>query len=380
MPGSSNERVAGPVPILLMVRRLDLGGSERQLAEAVTSLDRSRFTPHVGCFDRNGMRGEELRGAGAPIVEFPVRSFYAPQTLAVARQLGRYIHRNRIQLVHTFDVPTTLFGVPAARVFRAPIVVSSQRAHRSLVSGVARKLLRITDRIVDGVVVNCEAMKRHLIDDEHVPPDRIHLCPNGVDTSTFRPKAPDSSSRLADAPLVVGTVCALRPEKAVALLLDAFARVRSACPGAKLVIVGDGPSRPALELRCADLGLLVDCEFHPATAQVAEWLRAIDIFVLPSNSEALSNALMEAMACGCAVVASRVGGNPELVRHGCNGLLFARHNVAELTTALRLLIDQPSLRAKVGAAAARFIREHRSTSVAARRLAGIYSSLLAARH
>src|SRR3989442_460635 len=183
-----NDGMAQPVPVLLMARQLDVGGSERQLAEAVKTLDRSRFEFHVGCFYADGFRGDELRRAGVPIVTLPVRSFYAPATLGVAGQLGHYVRRNRIQLVHTFDVPATLFGVPAARLSRTPVVVSSQRAHRSLTPTFTQRLLRITDRMVDAVVVNCEAMRRHLIDDEHVPPNLIHLCANGVDTTIFRPE------------------------------------------------------------------------------------------------------------------------------------------------------------------------------------------------
>jgi glycosyltransferase involved in cell wall biosynthesis len=106
----------------------------------------------------------------------------------------------------------------------------------------------------------------------------------------------------------------------------------------------------------------------------------MDIFVLSSVSEALSNALMEAMACGCAVVATDVGGNPELVTNGRTGLLVERGNVEALAAALRQLIDRPSLRTTLGAAASSFIRENFSLPAATDRLATVYSTLLAARH
>jgi glycosyltransferase involved in cell wall biosynthesis len=177
--------------------------------------------------------------------------------------------------------------------------------------------------------------------------------------------------------LVIGVVCVLRPEKGLDTLLDAFAQVRGLQPGMRLVVVGSGPCLPGLQDRARALGILPDCLFEPATPHVAEWLQAIDIFVLPSLSEALSNSLMEAMACGCAVAASRVGGNPELVKDGETGLLFEPRDAAGLAEALRLLICDSTLRATFAANAARTIQSRFSLPAAARSLGEIYSALLA---
>src|SRR5205823_11528833 len=116
--------------------------------------------------------------------------------------------------------------------------------------------------------------------------------------------------------------------------------------------------------------------FEPATPHVAEWLSAIDIFVLPSRSEALSNSLMEAMACGCCPVASNVGGNPELVRAGETGLLFRAGDPEDLASSLRTLIGQPDLRRDLAAHAESLIRANFSTAAAARRMAEIYRAVL----
>ena len=121
---------ARPWPILLLIRRLHYGGTERQLAEIAKSLDRSRFEPHVGCFITDGISGEELRGLGIPIVQIPVRSFTSVSLLWGAVHMARYIKQNGIELVHTFDVPANLFGVFAARAGGARVVVSSQRGYR----------------------------------------------------------------------------------------------------------------------------------------------------------------------------------------------------------------------------------------------------------
>jgi glycosyltransferase involved in cell wall biosynthesis len=365
-----------PWPVLLMVRELGLGGSERQTVETARALNRSEFSPHVACLHSEGLRRRDLEAAGVPILALPVRTLFGWSALNGARLLRRYLRAHSIQLVHTFDTPSNLFGVPVARLARTPVVLSSQRADRSLTVPWGRRLLRITDRMASGVVVNCRALVRHMVRDEGVESSRVLLCHNGIDTEIFRPgPSPLRSTVLKDAELVVGVVCGVREEKRLDLLVQAFARI--AAPGRKLVIVGSGPLQGEIEALSSRLSLQPYCHFEPATAAVTDWLRAIDVFVLPSRSEALSNSLMEAMACGCAVIASDTGGNPELVSPDSTGLLFPTGDVEALATALARLADDATLRASLGARAASFIRERFTLAIAAERMGEIYRGLLA---
>lgn len=363
-----------PWPILLLVRELGTGGSERQLTEIARALDRSQFQPHVGCMRAQGMRLEELRQAGIGVLHLPVHSLYGFSALTGARILRRYIREHSIRLVHTFDTPTTIWGVPVARMAAVPVVLSSQRAYRELTPAFGRRLLRITDGMVDGVVVNCQALVEHLVKEENVNPRKVSLCCNGIDTANFRPEPVRRMDPVKDADLVIGTVCVLRSEKGLDLLLEAFAKV--ARPGRKLVIAGSGPILSDLERQRTQLSLGTDCHFEPATSQVASWLHSMDVFVLPSRSEALSNSLMEAMACGCAVVASDTGGNPELVTHNVNGLLFPRGDGIALASTLDSLAKDPALRARLGQKAAATIQQHFTAAASAARMAEIYREKL----
>jgi glycosyltransferase involved in cell wall biosynthesis len=229
---------------------------------------------------------------------------------------------------------------------------------------------------VDGIVVNCNYLEKHLVHDESVPQRLIHVCYNGIDLQQFQWALSPRPSSLPEDAMVIGVVCALRPEKGLATLVNAFARVRPLCKQMKLAIVGSGPMLPELQQEAREAGVFSDCIWEPATADVASWLRAFDIFVLPSLDEAFSNALMEAMACRCAVVASNVGGNPELVGHAERGLLFEARNVDALTGVLRQLIEDTALRRKVAEAGERFIRERFSRDASARRMEAIYEGLL----
>ena len=364
-----------PYPVLLLARELGIGGCERDLAKLALGLDRSKYIPHAGCF-REGFRAPELREAGIPITLFPVTSFVNASLWQGAWALRSYVRRHGIVLVHGFDVPGSIFGGPAGRLWGLPAVVTSMLGSRDLMSAKERRMLRFSDRTAHRVMVNAEATRRHLIDDEGVPAEKIFVNHNGYDPAIFHPgevgaRKPEA---LAGAELVIGIVCALRPEKNVSLLVEAFARVRR--PGVKLLILGSGPLLPALQRQIAEGGLEADCILEPARPDVAGWFRAIDIFVLPSVSESFPNALLEAMASGCASVATRVGGIPELIDDGRNGLLFTNHSVEELAGCLERLITGADLRRRLGEAAAATALERFPISRYCRRMEDFYDSLL----
>ena len=361
-----------PVPVLLMIRQFGIGGTERQLTETARFLDRNRFSPHVGCFRPTGPRLADLERAGVPILRLPVNSFLSPgDLLSGAKTLVDYIRQHNIQVVHSFDAPLNVFSVPIAKFAGVPAVLSSQRGHRELTGMANRVCLRITDRLTDAVVVNCDAMRRYLIDDEGVAAGKIRVCHNAVDVEEY-------SRRSIASPwpgkTVIGVICALRPEKSLDTLIRAFTRL--ARPDSMLAIVGSGPEEGRLKSLAAELGLGDSCHFEPATSEVADWLNRMDIFVLPSRTEALSNSLMEAMACRCCVIASRVGGNPELVDDGKNGLLFDAGDAEQLANQIATLLDDRDRRERMAAAGSAKMAANFTYSQAAATMQQIYESIL----
>jgi glycosyltransferase involved in cell wall biosynthesis len=305
-------------------------------------------------------------------VQFPVQSFGSPDAFRGARQIARYVAANGIRIVHTWDYPLNVYAIPIARTMTKAIAISSQRSDRRLIPPFYHRLTRVSDRFAHAVVVNCDYLRRHLIDDEHIPERKIHVCHNGIDLEYFHHVSPGKQL----APLTIGTVCGLRPEKDLKTLIAAFARVRAAHHDLKLVIVGSGDELARLTHYALEAGIADATHFEPATAEVPRWLGTMDIFVLPSRSEAFSNSLMEAMACGCCPVASNVGGNPELVRPGETGLLFRAGDPLDLAAALRSLIENAELRRDLAARAEAFVRSGFSLEAAARRMGEIYSASL----
>jgi glycosyltransferase involved in cell wall biosynthesis len=354
-----------------MVRELGIGGTERQLVETARFLTRERFLPHVGCFRPNGPRRADLESAGVPILHLPLYSLGSKAFFPAATQFVRYLRQHQIQVVHSFDAPLNIFAVPIAKLAGTPAVLSSQRGHRDLTGARDKRLLRITDRLTDAVVVNCNAMRRYLVEEEGVSESKIHLCYNSVDFDHYRRIA--SASRWPGQ-LVVGVVSALRPEKHISTLIQAFARLTRT--NAKLVIVGSGSEEPGLKALVGELGVGENCYFEPATSDVAGWLNQIDIFVLPSRTEAFSNSLMEAMACSCCVIATRVGGTPELIDDGENGLLFEVDDADELARQLDAMLADPVRRQRLGAAASAKMASQFTYSQAAATMQQIYDSVL----
>lgn len=356
-----------------MARYLGIGGSERQVVETARALDRGRFQPHVAFFRAGGLREHDLVEAGVPAVCLGVNAMGSGSAVAGARRLAGYIREHNIRLVHTFDWPTTVFAAPVVRGFTRAAALSSQRSHRDLTPGVWRHALRLTDRLVDGIVVNCEFVRRHLIEDEKVPRQLIQVSHNGIDLRRFRA---EPGGREPNGMVVIGTASALRPEKDVGTLISAFARILAVHRNVRLMVVGDGECLPALRAQAEREGVADECIFEPGTSDVPRRLRSMDIFVLPSLTEALSNSLMEAMACGCCAVASEAGGNVELIADSVTGALFRPGDAAGLARVLGRLVTDAHRRRMLAAAGESFIGERFSLKRSGLRMGEIYSAVI----
>jgi glycosyltransferase involved in cell wall biosynthesis len=364
-----------PVPILLLTRALGHGGGERQLAITALSLDRSRYLPHVASAE-SGFWAPVLEQAGIPLHSIRSRGLLTARGAAEMWRLRSYIARRRIRLVQTFDYATNVYAIPVARSVRGVAALSNLRCHMDLIPARDRRLNYFSHRLATAVVTNSEAVRRHLIGDYDVDPRKVFVCLNALDTSSFRSGPRERVTGLESASLVIGVVCVLRPEKNLPVLLEAFADTAAARPGVTLLIVGSGPEEGRLRELASRLRLGERCVFRPSTPDVAPYLRSIDVFVLPSLSEGLSNSIMEAMASGCCVVASSVGGTPELIEDGVSGLLFPPRDAATLASALRTVIDDPDRRNALGAAAAGRIQARFSIAASVERMQAIYDVVL----
>jgi glycosyltransferase involved in cell wall biosynthesis len=363
-----------PIPVVLHSQTLGHGGGERQLAAMALGLDRDRYTPHVVYQHGGGFWMPKLEQAGIALYQIHIDNYRNAQAWREAMRLRRYLKSNGVRIAQGFDFTLNMFVTPVAASVRGLVALSTQRCETRLIDEKYRRATHWIHRLAAGVVVNSRMLEREVRQLHGIAAGRVHVVPNGIDTNLY-----STPGGRRGEPVTIGSVCVLRPEKNLALLLEAFAQIRRRGLPARLLVVGSGPEEPALKAQAVRLGLGADCEFRPATSEVAEQLRRIDIFVLASRSEGLSNALMEAMSAGCVPVATDLPSNRELIETEREGLLFSDNHCEELTTALSRLIEDPSERERMSLLArARMVNEF-SMDTAIGRLQSLYDRLLGKR-
>jgi glycosyltransferase involved in cell wall biosynthesis len=334
-----------PVPVAFVLSSFDPGGTERQMVELVERLDRSRWAVHVVSMRAGGELRDRVADV-APIAPFSVTSFRRPEFLHQVWSLAAWYRRNRIAVVHTVDLPSNVFGLAASSFARVPVRVANRRNVNPGKTKVELGAQRLAYAGAHRVVANCRAAADRLRF-ERVPPRKIAIIHNGIDLARFSGPAVSTAVRR------VVTVANLRPEKGHDVLIDAAALVAQRFPATRFDIVGGGPLHEALTRRVHERQLANVVRFAGHQADVSTWLRGADLLVLPSRSEAFPNAVLEGMAAGLAIVASDVGGVPELIEDGRTGLLTPAGDARVLADRILSLIADPALAARLGAAARR---------------------------
>jgi L-malate glycosyltransferase len=357
---------------MLVGDTLQRAGTETQLVELACALDRRRWDVHVACLCAEGPLRDRLVAAEITPVSIQRGSFRPWRLVRTLAALAREVRLRDIRVVHSFDFYSNLPGVLAARLTGRPSV-ASQRELGDLKMPRQRRLQAFLLRQADRVVVNSPAVAERVRVDARVCPSRVVEVPNLVDDRRFAGSRRRPSVTAAP---VVGTLANLRPEKGIADLVRAAALVRARYPAARFVVWGDGACRGSIEAEIDRLGVADMVRLAGATAQPERALAEMDLFVLPSLSEATSNALLEAMASGLPVVATRVGGSPLIIDDGISGLLVPPGAPGELAKAVITLLDDPRRGSAMGTAASAKVRVDHGAERVLASLEAVYMALL----
>ena len=357
-----------------------LGGAEIQLERLLPHLaERGVAVDVVTRGLRGWPRREQLAGGTLQRTRPAQGSPFAPAGFVLGAAWHLFRHRGEIGVVHAHGAFSEGVVALAARALGIPALVKILRAgYEGDFAVLARRpagrlRTRLLVRHAHFVALSRESEEELLR--LGAAPARIHRIPNGVDTDVFRPTGPDARGRLRrelalpDGPLAV-YVGRLDPVKD----LDTVLRALAAVPGLGLVVAGEGPERARLETLAREAGVTDRTRFLGRTDLVADLLRAADVFVLPSRAEGMSNALLEAMACGVACVASPVSGTAELLADG-RGVLAAAGDVDAWAGELRALAGDEERRAALGRAAAEHVRARFSLATTADLLVRAYTEL-----
>jgi glycosyltransferase involved in cell wall biosynthesis len=306
------------------------------MTELVRRLDQRRWAVHVVCIHAEGAWFSRVAEAAISIASFPIRSFSRPATLMRIAACAEWLRQRRIAVVHSFDLYSNIFFLPAAAAARAPVRIGSRREINAGKSTGQLALQRAAYACAHRIVANAEAARARLRR-EGVRSPRITVVPNGLDLERFTPKPAGRARRRL---LMLAN---LRPGKGHDALIDAMPLVLRRFPDARLAIAGDGTERAQLEARVRARGVAGAVSFEGHCDDVPARMMNADLFVLPSESEAFPNAVIEAMAVGLPVIATSVGGIVEAVIDGHTGLLVAPRDSVALADRICRLMDDPPL-------------------------------------
>jgi glycosyltransferase involved in cell wall biosynthesis len=296
-----------------------------------------------------------------------------PMDLRALVALVRLIRRERVSLVHTHSSIDAWLGGTAARLCRVPVV---RTRHVSI--AIRRSLNPVYRWLADRVITSGEAIRR-LVVDVGVPPERVIAIPAGVNLESFPfgARAPETARELGLGHPVIGSVAMFRGSKGHPQLLQAFAMVREKRPGATLLLVGDGIRRNWVEQLAREAKLSDAVVFTGFRADVPALLATMDCFAQASTrTEGVPQALLQAFATGVPVVASRIGGIPEVVADGQTGLLVESESVEGLAAGIERVLDDPEGAAQRARAARALVEARFSHTHSIDRLLELYDELL----
>jgi glycosyltransferase involved in cell wall biosynthesis len=361
------------ITILHTESSLGWGGQERRTLRELVGLSRETFRPLLACPEESRI-AEEGRKQGIQVESVKIRTNFDP--FAVVRFLGIYRCLS-VDIVHTHSTADSWAASAAARLSRRrPKVVRTR--HLSA----AFNNRWIYTFMADRVVTVGGSTRQYMIQEKGIPAEKVLTIPTGVDLTVFDPGRIREDFReelgIPAAAPVFGTVSVFRRLKGHQYLLEAARKILDAVPQARLLLAGEGPQDKNIRRKIEELGIGNRVILPGFQDDIPRFLNTLDVFVFPSLQEALGTAVLEALAMKKAVVASRVGGIPEIIEEGKSGLLIDPQNPSAIAEKVITLLQNPELRRAMGEQGRRRVETRYDNRQMVRRLEDLYREILGA--
>jgi glycosyltransferase involved in cell wall biosynthesis len=372
--------------VLQLIDSFDQGGSEHQAVQLTRLLKESgQFRVHVACLSKRGTLRAQLENLGyADIPEFPLTSFYDSNAIKQVRQFATMLRDLRIDVIHTHDFYTNIFGMAGGALAQVSVRIASRRESAKRASH-KRFVERGAYRLADAVIANCEVVRQELIA-EGLPPDKVVTIHNGLEQECFTESASLREATLTRFGLPSGEslrfitiVANLRPVKDYPTFLRSAAEVHRKIPNSAFLIAGEGELLDSLRGLAQELGLKDRVFFLGRCDSTTELLALSDVCVLSSQSEGFSNSILEYMAAGRPVVVTDVGGAREAVVSGESGYLVPAGDHQKMAECIISLLAEPERARAMGERGRLVAKEKFSSEVRLHKTEALYDELLAKR-
>ena len=352
--------------VLQLIGSFHQGGSERQAVQLTRLLrEDDSFNIFLAALNNEGVLRVEVECLGfTDIPEFRLKNFYDLNFLKQLRRCARFIRENKIEIVHTHDFYTNVFGIAAARLARVPLKIASKRETSGMRSGMQKRIEKQIFSVSNRIVANSVAVKNHLVADG-ISAEKISVIYNGLDLERLTPQQTSRAEicRNLDLPVdenikFIVLVANLRHAvKNQPMFLRAAKTVAGKFPEAHFVLAGEGELKNQLEKMANELKISDKTHFIGRCAQVPELLSISFAGVLTSFAEGFSNSILEYMAAKLPVIATNVGGANEAIVENETGFTIESNNDEQLAEKLIYLLENPEAARKMGAAGRNIIEE-----------------------
>jgi glycosyltransferase involved in cell wall biosynthesis len=375
----------GSIRVLKVLPTLHCGGTENQVTALSRALADEGFDLEVACLHRAGPLVNAITERAVPLHEYPISSFWNPRSIGQQLRLARHIVGRRLHIVHTYSFYGNVFAVPPAAAVGVPVIIASVRDRGVYLTPLQTRAQKYVCHLADRILVNADAVKEWLLEQGY-PLKKIVVIRNGVDVTRFD-ALPDSDRLrqqlgLAPGERMVTVVSRVTRLKGLEQFIDAASLLASWFPRVRFVIAGDasagdGDYVASLKQRARQMGVGSRVLFTGHRFDVPAVLGSAAVSVMPSLNEALPNVLLESMAAGAPIVATRVGGTTEAIAHGHTGLLVPAGDPRALSEAIARLLMEPALAGALGRAARQVAESSFSLSRMVAATEQLYRDLLA---
>ncbi len=373
--------------VLQLIDSFHQGGSERQALQLTRLLvESNQFNVHLACLSPEGSLRETIADLNlGEIPSFPLKSFYDANAVRQLRRFVKWLRTSRIDIVHTHDFYTNVFGMAAGALARSPVRVASMRETAGMRTPAQKKAQQVAYSLAHHIVANSNAVRDALIT-EGTPAEKITVIYNGLDHERLTPQATSRAEALSllglhvdgnPARRFVSIVANMRHDvKDYPMFLRTARKVFEAEPAAAFLLAGEGGLTESLRALAVDLGIEDSTYFLGRCEKVADLLNISEICVLSSKAEGFSNSILEYMAAGRPVVVTNVGGASELVSEGETGYLVASGDDASMANRIISLLRDPVRAREMGENGKRVVREKFSCKAQLARTEELYNRLL----